>query len=391
MPEEYPKPPVEPDSIDPDELARRIAAGEPVRLLDIRNRDEFETWRVAGPSVTATQLSFSKALQAQVTDSVPDLAEQVDSEGPITVVCARGESSAYVAGLFEQAGIEAHNLAEGMRGWARVSETHEIPVEGDVTIVQYQRPSSGCLGYLLVSEGEAAVVDPLRAFTDRYGADAADFGATVEYVVDTHVHADHVSGIRTVAEATGGEALISERAHNRGMTDDVGTLADDERRTLGAVDLRMVPLPGHTTGMTGLAVGDVLLTGDSLFIESVARPDLEAGDDGATELARELYTTLTDRLAAFDDGTTIAPGHVSERTPRNDDGTYTATLGTLREDLWVFDVDEESFVDRILADMPPRPSNFEDIIAANLGESTPDDEAAFEWELGPNNCAATAD
>jgi len=391
MPEEYPEPPVEPDSIDPDELARRIAAGEPVRLLDVRNRDEFEEWHVAGPSVTATQIPFSKALQAQVTDTVDDLAAQVDGEGPITVVCARGESSAYVAGLFEQAGIQAHNLADGMDGWARVYETHEITTDADATVLQYQRPSSGCLGYLLVSEDEAAVVDPLRAFTDRYGADAADRGATVEYVIDTHVHADHVSGLRTVAEATGGEMLVSERARDRGIAYDVGTLPDDGVLSLGAVDLRPVALPGHTTGMTGLAVGDLLLTGDSLFVESVARPDLEAGDDGAAELARDLYATLTERLAAFDDATTVAPGHVSERTPRNDDGTYTAALGALREDLWVFDTDEDAFVDRILDDMPPRPSNFEAIIAANLGETTPDEDDAFEWELGPNNCAATAD
>jgi len=392
MPEDYPEPPVEPDSIEPAALARRLADGEPVRLLDVRNRDEYESWRVSGPSVTATQLPFSKALQAQVTDSIEELAAQVDGEGPITVVCARGEASDYVAGLFEQAGIEAHNLVDGMHGWARVYEAHEIDDAPDgVTALQYQRPSSGCLGYLLVADGEAAVVDPLRAFTDRYAADAAAHDATIEYVLDTHVHADHVSGLRTVAAASGGEAIVSDRAADRGITDDVRTIEDGETLSLGGTELRAVALPGHTTGMTGVAVGDLLLTGDSLFVESVARPDLESGDDGAPELARELYATLTERLAAFDDGTTIAPGHVNERTPRNDDGSYTATLGHLREALWVFDIDRESFVERVLSDMPARPSNFESIIAANLGERTPSDDDAFEWELGPNNCAATAD
>jgi len=387
---EYPDPPTEPDSLSPERLAELIAAGEPIRLLDVRNRDEFETWHVSGPSVTATQIPFSKALQAQVTDSVADLAQRVAGEGPITVVCGRGESSAYVAGLFEEHGIEAHNLAEGMRGWARVYEAREIETQ-DATVVQYQRPSSGCLGYAVVSDGEAAVIDPLRAFSERYGEDVVARDATVEFVLDTHVHADHVSGLRSVASATGGTPLVSERARERGITFAVETFADDETLSVGEATLRTVPLPGHTTGMTGVAVGDVLLTGDSLFIESVARPDLEAGDAGASELAEELYTTLTERLAAFDDETTVAPGHVSERTPRNEVGSDTAPLGDLRETLWAFEVDRETFVERILSDMPPRPANFEEIIAANLGETEPAEETAFEWELGPNNCAATAD
>jgi glyoxylase-like metal-dependent hydrolase (beta-lactamase superfamily II) len=143
--------------------------------------------------------------------------------------------------------------------------------------------------------------------------------------------------------------------------------------------------------MTGLAVDDVLLTGDSLFLESVARPDLEAGDDDAPAFARELYATVTERLAAFGDATVIAPGHASERTPRSDDRTYTATLGTLRDRLWAFEVDEATFVDRVCSNVPPRPANVDAILAANLGETDPDDDEAFAWELGPNNCAATAD
>ncbi|WP_018256744.1 MBL fold metallo-hydrolase [Halomicrobium katesii] len=389
MSESYPDPPVEPATITPETLAGRLADGERVRLLDVRDRDEYERWHIAGPSVTATQHSFAKALQAQVRGSVDELATQVAGEGPITVVCARGEASAYVAGLLTEAGVDAHNLAGGMDGWARVYEAHELDAD-EATIVQYQRPASGCLGYQIVADGVAAVVDPLRAFADRYAADATRLDATIEYVIDTHVHADHVSGLRSVATATGGEALVPARAHERGVVGTVGTLADGETRSLGETTLRAVALPGHTTGMTGVAVGDVLLTGDSLFLESVARPDLEASDDAAA-FARELYATLTERLDAFDDETLIAPGHVGERTVRNDDGSYAATLGPLRERLWAFAVDEATFVERVTENVPPRPANAEAIVAANLGRRTPSDDDAFEWELGPNNCAATAE
>jgi glyoxylase-like metal-dependent hydrolase (beta-lactamase superfamily II) len=141
--------------------------------------------------------------------------------------------------------------------------------------------------------------------------------------------------------------------------------------------------------MTSLLVdGRVLLTGDGLFVDSVARPDLEDGDDGAPEAARQLYDSLQ-QLLRLDDPVVVAPAHASEDTPQRADGTYTATLGTVRERLPVLDADREAFVDRVLADMPPRPANYETIIDTNLGRTDTDRTDALTMELGPNNCAAS--
>jgi len=388
---EYREPEVPVDSVSPADLSRAIDAGEPVRLLDVRNRDEVDEWRIDGPSVERTTIPYMKWLQADVRDTVADRAAEIPGEGPVTVVCARGEASAYVAGLLTQQGVEARNLADGMDGWAHVYEVTEVAHDGAATVLQYRRPSSGCLGYLLVGDGEAAVVDPLRAFADRYAAAAAEYGATLRYAIDTHVHADHLSGLTDVAAASDAEPLLSRRAIDRGMAAEVTPIEDGDVLSLGDREVRVVALPGHTTGMTGLAVEDVLLTGDSLFLDSVARPDLEDGDAGAPDAARELHHTLTERLANFDAETTIAPGHFAEGTDRNDDGTYTATLGEIRARVDAFDSDREAFVERVCADMPPRPANFERIIAVNLGRESADAEEALELELGPNNCAASAD
>ena len=383
-----PAPPTDAPSVTPAELHEQLRASDPVRLLDIRDRDEFETWHIDGPSVTATQVPLSKFVQASVTGGVADLVADFPGEGPLTVVCGRGEGSAFVAGLLEDNGIDARNLADGMDGWARLYVAAELPCSS-ATVLQYERPSAGCLSYLVVSDDEAVVVDPLRAFADRYVTDANGRGATLTRAIDTHVHADHVSGLRALATEYDVEPVLPAPAIERGVTDDVTALDPGASLSVGSATLQSVPLPGHTTGMTGLLVGDVLLAGDSVFLDSVARPDLEAGSDGATALARDLHRTLTERLAEIPDQTLVAPGHHSERTAPAEDGTYTARLATLRDRLAAFGMDRDAFVTWLRDDMPPRPANFERIVDINLGVTTVDDADAFELELGPNNCAAT--
>jgi len=392
-------------SISPADLQERIDRGDSVRVLDIRNRDEVDRWQLSGPAVTVTQRSNAKFIQATVTDTVDEFAADVDGEGPIIAVCARGEASREVAAALEDAGYDASNLAGGMEAWARLLTAVELPVSaGDTAVVQYRRPASGCLGYLVVSGESAAVVDPLRAFTERYVADAREHGATVETVIDTHVHADHVSGLRDLADATGASAVMSAAAVERGVTYDVTTVSDGDEIAVGDATLEAVHAPGHTTGMTAFAVHGAgsaersdesdaetpgaLLTGDSLFVGSVARPDLERGADGAREFARELQRTLTERFARFDDETLVAPGHHAEGAKPDENGAVTARFGELRE-IPVFGMNPDEFVEYVTGDMPPRPANFERVIAINLGRETVDAGEAFELELGPNNCAAT--
>jgi len=384
---DYPDPDVPVDSMSPGKLAAKLTAGEPVRLLDVRDRDEFEEWHIDGPSVTTTLVPYMRWLQADARDAIAERAADIEGEGPVVVVCGHGEASAYVAGLLSGAGIDAQNLAEGMRGWARVYESRTV--REDPTVVQYRRPSSGCLGYAVVSAGEAVVVDPLRAFADRYVADAREHGVEIVAVLDTHVHADHVSGLRELAGETGARRILPEPAVERGVTYDVETVADGDALTVGTATVEAVHLPGHTTGTFGFVVGDVLCSGDSLFLDGVARPDLQDGPDPA-DLARELHATLTDRLGRFDDGTLLAPGHYESSTAPAADGTYTAPLGAVRERLAAFGESPEAFVDRITATDPPRPTNAERIVAVNLGRETADTEDAFELELGPNNCAVAA-
>ncbi|WP_435359883.1 MBL fold metallo-hydrolase [Haloarchaeobius sp. DFWS5] len=374
------------DSIDPDRLYEQVDGGDEVTILDVRATSEYEKWHISGENVTDTNVPYFEFLDG-VSD---DLLEQVPTGDPLVVICAKESSSEFVAGQLIEAGYDAVTLAGGMNEWARVFRAEEIAADTDATVLQYERPSSGCLSYLLVSEGEAVVVDPLREFSERYAADAAAHGAELTYAMDTHIHADHVSGARAVAAETGAKSAYPKAALDRGTDFEPDrVLEDGDELAVGAATVTVKHTPGHTTGMTSYLLDDaVLFTGDFLFVESVARPDLEEGEDGAPDAARTLYDSLQD-LRDLPESTVVAPGHVSDSAKRSDDGTYTDTLGDLFERMSALSMDRESFVKFVLSDMPERPSNYEDIIATNLGTRATDDEEAFELELGPNNCAAS--
>ena len=388
---DFPEPDIAATAIDPETLKTRIDEGESITILDVRMESEFETWHIEGESVETINVPYYEFLDDDIGE---DVFEALPQDREIVVVCAKGEASDYIAGLLKAEGYDAVNVAEGMNGWAEIYESFEIEgYDGPGTVYQYQRPSSGCLGYLVVDGDEAAVIDPLRAFTDRYLADAEAHDAQLRYALDTHVHADHVSGIRALADH-GVEAVLPGAAIDRGVEDaaDLTAAEDSDVFAVGEVEIEALHTPGHTTGMTAYLVGGSLLaTGDGLFVESVARPDLEAGDEGAEDAARQLYETLQERILPLADRVLIAGGHTSAVADPATDGTYTAPLGDLRAEMDALSMDESAFVELILADMPPRPANYEEIIATNLGRNEIDDDEAFTLELGPNNCAASQD
>ncbi|UHQ97989.1 MBL fold metallo-hydrolase (plasmid) [Natrinema zhouii] len=386
---DLPMPDVEIESVSPDELKGKIDAGEDVTLLDTRMESEYNEWRIDGETVESINIPYFEFLDDEIDD---DVLAQIPDEREITVLCAKGGSSEYVAAQLRERGYDVDHLEEGMNGWARIYERVEVErYDGAGTLYQYQRPSSGCLGYLIVDGDEAAVIDPLRAFTDRYLQDANELDADLKYAIDTHIHADHISGIRDLADE-GVEGVIPKAAVDRGITyaDEMTLAADGDEFEVGAATIETVYTPGHTSGMTSYLIDDSLLaTGDGLFVESVARPDLEEGDEGAEDAARQLYESLQERVLTLPNDTLVGGAHFSDSADPADDGTYTAPIGQLEEEMDALTMDEDEFVELILSDMPPRPANYEDIILTNLGQQEANDKEAFELELGPNNCAAS--
>jgi glyoxylase-like metal-dependent hydrolase (beta-lactamase superfamily II)/rhodanese-related sulfurtransferase len=389
--EEFPTPDAEVDSITPETLKERIDGGESVTILDARMSSEYEEWHIDGRNVDSINVPYFHFLDEELDE---DILEDIPEDREVTVLCAKGGASEYVAGTLTELGHNVHHLEDGMNGWARVYETVEVSAyDGAGTLLQYQRPSSGCLGYLVYDDGEAAVIDPLRAFTDRYLDDAEELGVELQYALDTHIHADHISGVRDL-DTEGVKGVIPDAAVDRGVTyaDELTNAEDGDEFHVGDATIETVATPGHTTGMTSYLIdGSLLATGDGLFVESVARPDLEEGDEGAPDAARMLYDSLQERVLTLPDDTLVGGAHFSDAAEPAADGSYTASIGQLVEEMAALTMDKDDFVETVLADMPPRPANYEEIIATNLGQNAVDDEEAFTLELGPNNCAASQD
>jgi glyoxylase-like metal-dependent hydrolase (beta-lactamase superfamily II) len=266
--------------------------------------------------------------------------------------------------------------------------THVASVpESALTLLQINRVGKRCLSYLTVSDGEALVIDPAR-YTDWYTSLAQSMGSRVSRVIDTHLHADHLSGGPALTRVAGIPYHIR-------LDDAVGarfpyhSLEDGAHLALGSSVVEVIALhtPGHTPGSTSLLVNDrYLLTGDTLFVKSVGRPDL---GDKAEEWAQLLYRTLFNRIARLRDDVLILPAHYSDVTEMQPTGIVATTLGEARQRNPVFQRRTEAqFVEYVLQRLPAQPPIYQEIRRANLGRIVLDAEHAVEAELGPNRCAA---
>ncbi|RDI72833.1 MBL fold metallo-hydrolase [Halopelagius longus] len=375
------------------ELADSIDSGESAAVVDTRQPDSFEAWHVGG----AVNVPYSP--EDGLGDEWDwDRVDERFGEGPVVAICGKGISSTSFGLELGKRGYEDVSVVKGgMQEWSKLYEVVEVPTENDdLFLAQVQRRAKGCLGYVVGSRsaGEAFVVDAARQHHE-FELVAADEGMAVSRVFDTHVHADHISGGPELAERLGVSYHLGERAAERDVEYDYRPLSDGETFSVGDVEMEVLAAPGHTTEMVNYLVdGEYLLSGDTLFVESVGRTELQFGDEDSATGAELLYETLHETVLELPEETRVLPGHVTVAA----DGEYavaspgelvSATLGELRDELDLLDLDEEEFVARLTDDTPEKPANYETVIAVNTGRETPEDEeSATELETGPNNCAA---
>jgi hydroxyacylglutathione hydrolase len=237
---------------------------------------------------------------------------------------------------------------------------------------QLLNEESGCLSYLIgcAQAGRAVIVDPGRDRVHEYLRLARKKGLTITDVVETHTHADHISGNRDLAAATKATIHVHRAA---GVAFPHETVTDGDAIRVGNVELKVCHTPGHTPDSICLLVTDharggepwFMLTGDTLFVGSVGRPDL-----GGASAAEDLWHTLRRVLLPLPDGLEVYPAHGAGSACGG--GAMSAkaasTIGFERRFNPAFRFDDKArFVDFIMAGMPPKPAAFETIVAKNRG------------------------
>lgn len=236
---------------------------------------------------------------------------------------------------------------------------------------QYKVDGLGCLSYMIgcPMAGQAVVVDPKRDIDD-YLRDAAVHGMTITGIIDTHVHADHISGAQELKAATGAPIYMY---HAAGVPYDHTPLHEGDRLVVGKAALEVVATPGHTPHAITLAVTDLargetpqlLLTGDLLFVGSIGRPDL-AGGELLDEQVANLYRSLHEKLGAFPDLLEVYPAHgEGSLCGSGISAKPSSTLGFERATNPYFQLSFDEFKKTLTASLPVRPKNFAHIIAQN--------------------------
>jgi hydroxyacylglutathione hydrolase len=240
---------------------------------------------------------------------------------------------------------------------------------------QLLNDSSACASYLFGCKTKArfAVVDPHADLVDEYIQLAESQGVPIVAVLETHVQADHVSGLPELVERTGATAYLPEGA---GVEFEHVALADGDTVELGNTELRAIATPGHASAHHAYLITDhtrgeepwFALTGDALLVGDAGRPDLHAhGDQTVETMARTLYRSLTERLLTLPDDLLLYPAHYSGSVcGRGLSANPTSTIGFERRHNRALQFDsEEAFADALVKDIPRTPPQQAEILAAN--------------------------
>ena len=364
------------------EVTKKVFNNEELFILDVRNEDAYQDWKIEGHNFDYLNVPYFDLL-----DGVEEIMDKIPSNKEILVVCAKEGSSVMVAEMLSDEGLDVAYLEDGMKAWSE----HLEPVKvGDLKdggeLYQFVRIGKGCLSYMVVSNGEAAIIDSTR-MANVYTDFAASLDAEITHVFDTHLHADHISGGRIIAEKTGATYWLPPR-DAEGVTFEYGALEDGNEVTIGNTKINIHALysPGHTIGSTSFVVDDqYLMTGDILFIDSIGRPDLAGlAEDWVGDLRETLYS----RYKELSNDLIVLPAHFMIIDELNEDGSVSEKLGLLYEQNHGLNIEDEGeFRSLVTENLPPQPNAYQEIRKTNMGQITPDNDEQREMEIGPNRCA----
>lgn len=364
------------------QVARKVIENDDLFILDVRNKDAFDDWKIEGHKFEYLNIPYFELL-----DGVEEILPKIPTNKDVLVVCAKEGSSVMVAEMLSDAGRKVAFLEGGMKSWSMYLEPVKVAdLDQGGELYQFVRLGKGCLSYMVISDGEAAIIDAVR-FTDVFINFAKQKGVEIKHVFDTHLHADHISGGRLLAAETSAMYYLPPKDAEE-VVFDYTPLTDGLTVQIGTSKLDVAALysPGHTIGSTSFVVdNNYLLTGDILFIDSIGRPDLAGlAEDWVGDLRKTLYS----RYRALAEDLIVLPAHFMILDELNEDGTVAKRLGDLFKENHGLNIEDEDEFRHIVTDnLPPQPNAYQQIRQVNMGKLTPDNDEQTEMEIGPNRCA----
>lgn len=366
------------NNIAPETLRQWLTDRRKVTVLDIRKAEDRAEWSIPG----SIHVDAYDALKAHDPKALANVSLPADV--PVVTICGAGKAALIAAEQLQARGIHAVALEGGMKEWSRAWNTADVSLPGSsIQVVQVRRTGKGCLSYFIASDGEAAVLDA-SLDPDVYVKIATERGWKITRVLETHVHADHLSRSRLLAQAAGAELLLPDQSR---VAFPFTPIRDRDSIKIGLLALKALRTPGHTLDSTSFLIeGHAVFTGDTLFLAGVGRPDLGADKSGAGERAAMLYQSLR-RLLGLSPVTLVLPGHHSQPIAF-DAHALTITLGELATKVPILAQPEAAFIDWILSRIPPTPPNYLEIVKLNEAGRMPAGNPS-DLEAGANRCAVS--
>ena len=373
-------------SYSANDLFEFLSNREDMLVLDVRNEEDFERFNVEGPypfdMANVPYFNFMEEEDATVA--------KVSREQPIKVVCAKEGSAQYVGEILVNHGFsDVAFLAGGIKTWGNLLAPKRVnPESEDYALYQFIRPGKASCNYGLIYNGKMVIFDPSRNY-DFYESFANTHNAKIVQTFETHLQADYISGSKQIANATGAEIM----AHVGDFSEasfQYSEVQDGESYSMGnnGPEIKVMHSPGHTPGSTSYIIDDkFFISGDTIFILSVGRPDLGGK---AKEWSAMLYETLTNKVQNLDKNLNVLPGHFMNWTEANDQLIFSEKLENIvGHNSSIYALDSlEKFTEFILDNMRNSPAVYDEIRKVNTGLLDVDIDEADIMDLGKNECAA---
>jgi len=373
-------------SYSADDLFSFLTQKEDMIVLDVRNEEDFGRFSVEGPfpfdMVNVPYFDFMEEEDASVA--------KVSHEKPVKVVCAKEGSAQYVGEILMNHGFkDVAFLTGGIKTWGNMLTPKRInPESDDYALYQFIRPAKASCNYGLLYKGEMVNFDPSRNY-DFYHSFADSQNVKIVRTFETHLQADYISGSKKIADVTGAE-IMANVGDFKDASFQYSGVKDGESYSVGGdgPEIKVLHSPGHTPGSTSYIIDDkYFITGDTVFILSVGRPDLGGK---AEEWSVMLFDTLTNKVQNLDKKLNVLPGHFIDWNEANDSLLFVENLGeVIHRNAGVFKISTpENFTKYIKDNMRKSPEIYGEIRKVNVGWLDVDMNEADIMDLGKNECVA---